>query len=223
MRSLKLRNIKYSILLLPLLSFSAMAQSGDRAGTWDVGVQVSNTGSQTLTGSMDSFISIESEYGFGFWGTYNLNNRLGFGFDFNWTQPRYDARFIPENGTTPVDVRHRMDLFTFQGKGVFHLLEGPVTPYVEAGLGLTRVDSNVADSPPVTGCWWDPWWGYICDSFYSTYGDTVTSYSGALGLRWDINNYYTMRAAYGLLVLDTRSGAADAEIDMWRIEFAWRF
>ena len=222
MRSPNLRNIKYAILLLPLMSFSAMAQ-GDRAKSWDVGVQVSNIGSQTLDGTMGSFINIDSEFGFGFWGTYNFSNRLGLGFDFNWTQPRYTARFVPENGTTPIDVNHRMDLFTFQGKGVFNLLEGPVTPYVEAGFGWTRVDSNVASTPPTTGCWWDPWWGYICSSFYSTYGDTVTSYSGAVGLRWDINRYYTMRAAYGLLVLDTRSGAADAELDMWRLEFGWRF
>ncbi len=223
MHLLNLRNIKYSILLLPLLSFSAMAQSGDRARTWDVGLQLSNNGSETLTGDMNSFLSVESDFGFGFWGPYNLNNRLAFGFDFNWTQPRYTARFVPDNGTTPVDVQHRMDLFTGQAKAVFHLLEGPVTPYIEAGLGLTRVDSNVADSPPITGCWWDPWWGYICDTFYSSYGDTVTSYSGALGLRWDFNRYYTMRAAYGMLVLDTRSGAADAELDMWRLEFGWRF
>jgi len=223
MRFLKLRNIKYSVLLLSLLSFSAMAQSGDRAKTWDVGVQLSNIGSQTLNGSMNSFINIESEFGFGFWGTYNLNDRFALGFDFNWTQPRYTARFVPDNGTQPVDVQHRMDLFTGQGKAVFHFFEGPITPYVEAGLGWTRVDSNVADSPPSTGCWWDPWWGYMCSSFYSTYGDTVTSYSGALGLRYDINRYYTMRLAYGLLVLDTRSGAADAELDMWRLEFGWRF
>jgi len=220
---LKLRNIEYSILLLSLLSVSAMAQSGDRARTWDVGVQLSGVASDTLTGSNNSFLNVESEVGFGFWGTYNLNSRFALGFDFNWTQPRYTARFVPENGTTPVDIQHRMDLFTGQGKAVFHLLEGPITPYIEGGLGWTRVDSNVADSPPVTGCWWDPWWGYVCDSFYSTYGDTVTSYSGAVGLRWDINNYYTMRAAYGLLVLDTKSGAADAELEMWRLEFAWRF
>jgi len=223
MRSLKLRNIKYSILLLPLMSLSAMAQSGDRARTWDVGMQLSNIGSESLSGTMGSFINTQSEYGFGFWGTYNLNNRLALGFDFNWAQPKYDARFIPENGTTPVDVRHKMDLFTVQAKGVFHLLEGPFTPFIEAGISLSRVDSNVADSPPTTGCWWDPWWGYICDTFYSTYNDTLSSYSGALGLRWDVNNYYTMRAAYGLMRLGTSKASEDAELDMWRIEFAWRF
>ena len=151
MHPLNLRNSKYSLLLLPLLSLSAMAQSGDRAQTWDVGIQMSNMGSVSLTGSMDSFINTESEYGFGFWGTYNLNSRFALGFDFNWTQPNYNARFIPENGTQPVDVRHEMNLFTGQAKAVFHLLEGPLTPYVEAGLGLTWVDSNVADSPPTTG------------------------------------------------------------------------
>jgi Outer membrane protein beta-barrel domain len=222
MRFLKPRNIKYSVLLLSLLSFSVMAQSGDRSQTWDVGLQLTGNSSDTLSGDMNSFLSIDSEIGFGFWGTYNLNNRLGFGFDFNWSQPRYTARLVPENGTLPIDINHRMDLFSGQAKAVFNFLEGPITPYIEAGLGLTRVDSNVADSPPTTGCWWSPW-GYICDTFYSTYGDTVTSYSGAVGLRWDLNRYYTMRADYGLLVLDTKSGVTDVELEMWRLEFGWRF
>ena len=222
MRKSVLPNIKYSVLLLCCLSLSAMAQ-GERAGTWDVGVTVSNMGSQNFEGQQGSGLSIDSEFGFGFWGNYNFTNRLGLGFDFNWVSPKYDYTYVPEISLMPQTIRHRMDIFSFQGKGVFHFVEGPITPYVEVGLGWTRVDSNVADSPPTTGCWWDPWWGYVCNNFYSTYGDTLTSYSGALGLRWDINPYYGLRAAYSVLELNTSSGLENAQLDMWKLEFAWRF
>ncbi len=222
MRQSSLLNIKFSILLLCTFSLPAMAQ-GERASTWDVGVQVSNTGSLNLGGQQGSGLSVDSEFGFGFWGTYNFTNRLALGFDFNWTQPKYDYTYIPESTMMPTTIRHRMDLFSIHGKGVFHFLEGPITPFVEAGFGWTSVDSNVADSPPITGCWWDPWWGYVCSNFYSTYSETLTSYSGAVGLRWDFNPYYGMRAAYGVLELNTGSGTENAQFDMWRIEFAWRF
>jgi len=102
-------------------------------------------------------------------------------------------------------------------------MEGPISPFIEAGFGWTNVDSNIISGPPITGCWWDPWWGYICDTFFSTYSENLTSYSAAAGLRWDFNNYYGMRAAYGILELDTRSGTENAQFDMWRVEFAWRF
>lgn len=214
---------RVAIALLVLLSSPAMAQSGDRAKTWDVGVQLSGTGSLNLSGQMGSGLDVDSDIGFGFWGLYNFTDRFGLGFDFNWSRPDYTARFIPENSLIPVDVSHTMDIFTVQAKGVFHFMEGPITPYVEVGVGWTGVDSNVADGPPVTGCWWDPWWGYRCDNFYDTYSENLTSYSGALGLRWDFNSYSGIRAAYGVLELDTSSNTENASFDMWRLEYAWRF
>ena len=107
--------------------------------------------------------------------------------------------------------------------GVKETLESLDKGLIEAGFGWTKVDSNVADGPPQTGCWWDPWWGYICSNFYSTYSENLTSYSAALGMRWDFNNYSGIRAAYGILELDTSSNTENAQFDMWRVEYAWRF
>ncbi|MFB3107004.1 MAG: porin family protein [Pseudomonadales bacterium] len=222
MRKSVLPNIKYSVLLLCCLSLPAMAQ-GDRARTWDVGVQISNLGSANFEGQQGSGLSVDSEYGFGFWGTYNFTNRLGLGFDFNWTQPKYDYTYVPENSPVPQTIQHRMDMFTVQGKGVFYFIEGPISPFVEAGIGWTSVDSNIADGPPTTGCWWDPWWGYVCRNFYSTYSDTRTSYSAAIGLRWDLRNSMTLRGSYGLLEVDTSSSTEDASMDTLKFDLLWRF
>lgn len=222
MRCPLLPNLKFSILLLCAFSVSAMAQ-GKREGTWDVGVALPYLNSQNFSGQQGSGLGVDAELGFAFWGNYNFTNRLGLGFDIGWVSPSYNYTYVPENTLIPQTIRHRMDMFSIQGKGVFHFVEGPITPYVELGLGWTTVDSNIADGPPTTGCWWDPWWGYVCNNFYSTYGETLTSYSGALGLRWDINPYYGLRAAYGILELNTGSGLENAQLDMWRVEFAWRF
>lgn len=217
------RRLMLPLILLIVVS-SANAQSrGERAETWDIGVQASYLGSNTLDGEQGSSLSIDSEWGFGLWGTYNFTNRLALGFDINWTQPRYEARFIPEDDPDPVTISTRLDIFSIQGRGVFHFFEGPLTPFVEAGIGWTNVDSNVSSSPPINGCWWDPWWGYICRPFYSTYQENLLSYSGALGLRWDINPYYGLRAAYGLMGFDSSSRSENGDFDMARLEFAWRF
>ena len=217
--------IAASTILLMTFATSASAQSrGDRAKTWDVGVQVSHTGSYSNGGEMGSGLSVDSEFGFGFNGAYNFTNKLALGFEFAWTQPRYTATFIEDTpAMTPQTINARMDIFTAQAKGVFNFADGPITPFVEGGLGWTNVDSNILSGPPITGCWWDPWWGYICSNFYDTYSETVTSWSIAGGLRWDLNPYYGLRFSYGIIELDTGSRNENPQLDTFRAEFQWRF
>ena len=212
-------------LLAMAFSSTAFAQSrGDRAQTWDVGVQLTHLGSFNNGGEQGSGLSVDSEIGWGFWGNYNFTNRLALGFEFNWTQPRYTATFIPEgNPSAPETISTRMDIFTAQAKGTFNFMEGAFTPYIEGSLGWTNVDSNVINGPPITGCWWDPWWGYICAPFFSTYSETVTSWGVAGGLRYDINPYYGLRLSYGIQELDTGSRNENPQLDMIRAEFTWRF
>ena len=219
------RNIAYvAALLCCVFSADASAQvSRDRAGTWEVGAQIFNLGSESLRGDEGSTLDVDSEFGWGFTGAYNFTNRFAVGLDFGWSRPDYEATRVLEGSLTPDTIRASMDITNFQLKGTFYLLEGDITPYVEAGIGWTRVDSNIADGPPTTGCWWDPWWGYICAPFFSTYADTRTSYSGALGLRWDMTQEWTVRASFGLLELDTSSRTQDAQLDTYRVDFAWRF
>jgi hypothetical protein len=53
-------------------------------------------------------------------------------------------------------ISHRLSHFTGQVDGVWNVLEGPFTPYLQAGVGWTHLDSNVSYGAPSTGCWWDP-------------------------------------------------------------------
>jgi len=220
-------NRSMTVLITLLAAFAAAepthAQSGDRARTWDLGVQLFNQDSLTVGGREGSGLDIDSEIGWGFWGNYNFTNRFALGFELNWVRPDYSATFVPEDDPDPITIDHTLSVFNIQGKGVFNLLEGPITPYVELGFGWTDVDSNVASGPPVTGCWWDPWWGYICSNFFSTYSETLTSWSYAGGVRWDINNYWGIRGSYGVLELDTSSGTENADFDMLKLEVTWRF
>jgi opacity protein-like surface antigen len=100
---------------------------------------------------------------------------------------------------------------------VWNFTDGPFTPYVQAGIGWTNIDSNVADGPPTTGCWWDPWWGYVCRSSYSTYDDTNFSYGAGVGLRYEFGygQRTFVKASYNIQIIDDR---ADPEYDIWRLE-----
>jgi len=68
--------------------------------------------------------------------------------------------------------------------------------YVLGGVNFSNKYSAITEPTLVGGCWWDPWWGYICSNFFSTYSETLTSYSYAGGVRWDINGALFVRGAY---------------------------
>ena len=64
----------------------------------------------------------------------------------------------------------------------------------------------MADGPPTTGCWWDPWWGYICLADWETYTSTELTYILGLGFRWDINSALFTRATYGMEFVNLDNG-----------------
>jgi len=179
--------------------------------------------SESINGVEGSTLDVDDQIGYGFAGAYNFTNRLAVGLDLNWTSPDYTATRILE-GTGQADtISAELDVVNIQVKAILHFLERPITPFVEAGVGWTQVDSNIIDGPPTTGCWWDPWWGYVCSNFYDTYTETRTSYSAAVGIRWDMGQGLMLRGSLGLLEVDTSSATEDAELDTLRVDFAWRF
>jgi opacity protein-like surface antigen len=212
----------FTVAFLSLTSASALAQSWGRAGTWEAGFTVFDTSSERLEGSQGSGLSVRGETGFGFTGGYNFTDRFALHGEFSWWDPSYDATFIPEEGGAPETISHTMDVTSLHAKGVYHFLTGDITPFVEFGIGWTDLDSNVIDGPPTTGCWWDPWWGYICRDFFSTYSETRTSYTTAVGMRWDMSPGMMVRASYGIYEIDTKR-SEDAEMETIQVGFSWRF
>ena len=190
---------------------------------WEFGLIVSDISSEELSADMGSGIAIDDDTGFGLSVAYNINNRFAVGADFIWSSPKYTAVLIPDDPfPIPEVINHKMDLFTYTFTGTWNLLEGPFTPYLEANYGWTNIDSNIADQPPITGCWWT-WYGYVCDTFYSTYSKTRNSYGAAAGLRWDSGNGWTLKASYGFLEIDTSKATEKANMDVIRVDLAWLF
>ena len=218
-----LRRTLALIFLLALCGEAYAQLSRDRAGTWEAGFHIADLSDVSLDGIFGSFLAIDGSTGYGFTGAYNFTNRLAVVLDTNWSSPDYRATFVPEGGGAPRTLQTRLDVATLHFKGVFYFLDGNLTPFVEGGLGWTNIDSNIVDGPPFTDCWWDPWWGFICRSFYETYSETRNSYSVGFGLRWDFSPDFTVRGSLGALSVDTGADTEDASIDTVRIHFAWRF
>jgi len=209
------------IIAIPAISDAQMK----RARTWEWSVAALYQESKDMSGDNGSSLRIDGAGGLGFNISYNLTNKFAVGVDLDWLRPDYRAELVNDD-VFPIEtavIDHEFSQFNGRIKGVFNFSEGPLTPYVEGGFGWSYFDSNVADGPPITGCWWHPYWGYICQNYYSTFTETSFSYGAAVGLRYQMRGGTFLKGSYNVWDLDSLGQASDSTISSFKVEFGWSF
>lgn len=218
------------LLLLLLVSTTLHAQrfntkqihDGLRHGQWESSLIVNYQNSTSLDGEAGSSIDVDKSVGWGFTLGYNLTSKWNFAFKFAMNKPDYSATIVPEDPEIPPQtIDYTLTKYASAFNATYHIFEGPLTPFLQAGAGWTRLDSNVPDRPPSTGCWWDPWWGWICNTTWSTYETTEFSYNAGLGLRWDVNGALFLRGTYNREWVKVDSGTLNFDVLTLDIGLMW--
>jgi len=205
---------------LPGLAFA----QGNRAGSWEWSVAAIYQDSASSGADGGSSLKVDGELGLGFGFNYNFTNKLALGADLEWLRPDYSATLISDSvPPQPTTIRHTLSQFNGRIKGTLTFLSGPLSPYAEAGFGWSYFDSNVIDGPPITGCWWHPWWGYICSNYYSTFDTTEFTYGGAIGLRYMMRGGMTLKLSVNHYWVDIGGAGAEPTLDAARFEIGWAF
>lgn len=198
---------------------------GNRANTWEWSFAVLYQDSKDMGGEGGSSLKVDDDWGLGVNFGYNFTNHLKLGVDLDWLSPDYQAVLVEDvpGSTRTTTIDHEFSQFNGRIKGTYTFLDGPLMPFIEAGIGWTYVDSNVLDGPPTTGCWWHPWWGPICTNFYSTFSNTTFTYGAGLGLQYNLRGGSFVKASYNVWELDDMGHTSDSTISGARIEFGWGF
>jgi opacity protein-like surface antigen len=212
---------RYAVLMTFLL-VPALSSAQSFGNKWEWSIAGIYQESESSGGDGGSGVEIDSEIGFGFTLKYFFNPKLAVGGDIEWIRPDYTATLVDDQGMTQT-FSHTFTQFNGRLKATYDFTENNFSPFVEAGIGWTQFDSNVADGPPLVGCWWHPWWGYICSGFYDTITETNFSYGGALGLRYRLRGGSVVKLSYNTYQLDGSSAEVDPSISAFRLEFAWGF
>ncbi len=212
-----LRRISLIALLL-IVSSSVLAQydhprkkaskAGSRDGRWEGSVILAYQTGLTQSNEGGSEIDVDSTAGWGISFAWNWTEKWNVAYRLISTSPKYSATIVPEDpDTLPTSVDHSMSKYSHQLNVTYNFSRKAFTPFVAAGIGWTKLDSNVPNAPPSVGCWWDPWWGYICISDWETYKTSEFSYNLGAGVRWDINTAIFTKATYFREFLSVDSGS----------------
>jgi len=214
--------------LAALASAPAMSADAGRAGTWETRLGVLFTMSSDWDFEGGTKADIQSDQSFLIGAGYHLSDQLELGGNFTYGQTDYSAEIAGDQDGNQApdityDVRGEYESSTLLFDATWNFMPGQFTPYVTANAGWAWIDTNIATGPPQTGCWWDPWWGYVCTTFQDTKSLDGFSYGLGIGARYDFSDSYAIKAAYRIQWTDISNAKGTPDIDGFELTFGWKF
>jgi opacity protein-like surface antigen len=210
-------------LAFALLAGAVSADAQDREGRWEFTLGTFYQLGTSVDGEEGSTLDTDNEFGFALGGGYNFSDRFATTFAMQWSGIGYDAVASSDEGGE-VGISGTYDALTLTGNLVYHFTDSQLTPYVGAGIGWTWIDTNIPNGPPSTGCWWDPWWGYVCYTDYPTASTDAFSYQATLGLRYTFDSDSTfLRLGWTSQWMDFDNASSTPRFDVIVLDFGWIF
>lgn len=185
----------------------AAQAASNREGKLQFYVPISYVSGESIDGPGRSSFDLNDDVGWGVALGYNWTEQLMVGVEFTWLSAHYEAAVDFDNGRdeTPdgtVAIGGTLDSATLQFVGQYNFMRTRTTPFIRANLGTTYADSNIPIGPAQGVCWWDPWWGYVCDAWQPTFDDYSFSFGGGIGVRSELGESLFLEASYNVLWVD---------------------
>jgi opacity protein-like surface antigen len=201
------------------ISYSSPQSNSTRSGKWEGSFRVNYLRGDDVNGRGASKLDIDSGVGGGITLGYHINDSLLINTSFDFASLDYAPTFSSVDGTEPdVSRSADLDIMTTNINAVYHLTPQKLTPFVQAGIGWSYIDSNVAEGLTSLSCWWDPWWGQVCPGLQQTYDDTRLSYNIGVGVRYEFSRNAFVRVNYLQRWIDlVRASTIDSGIVQFEI------
>ncbi len=174
------------------LASSALAQQRDGpTRDFDFAIGFPRLQSESTTFDGGTVVDTDSSTGFAFTFDWRFRDRWSTGATMASQNIDYTADIALAGsplGAPGQLIRNDLDTQSLIGhvKRYFGNFDR-VEPYAGAGLGWISIDTNIPTGPPVGFCWFDPWWGFICDSFQPTRTSTEIATALGAGVRWEFS------------------------------------
>ncbi len=194
-----------------------------RAQRWEAraGLALSNSADVDFKGGTAA--DIDSGLGFQLGIAWHYSDRLQFGSTFAYDQKDYTVEVAGDEENESFKTKGSLDTTSLMFDVAYDILTGPLTPYVSGGVGWNWVDTNIVDQPPEIGCWWDPWYGYVCTSYQNTKTVSGLAYQVGVGMRWDFSDVFALDGGYRMRWVDFENADGTPSFDGLELNFGWKF
>jgi hypothetical protein len=168
----------------------------------------------------------DSGFGLGIQWHYNFDGYWSAGLDAEIRGADYIGTAAPSAPSpTPAfsfDARTRTT--TLRLAFDYNFSPAQLTPFVTGGFGLAFVDAGLPGGSVSSGCVWYPYWGQICGGTVPSKTLMQVSYSGGVGVRYDLKpEPYFLRALYDTAWINYGSSVGKLTYQQFRIDFGVRF
>lgn len=221
--------MKSILRMIPMVAVAALAgalalpspvQAQQREGSLEFILPIIYTPNTHFNGQGGSSADLNSNLSFGLGLNYNLNNHFQLGGLVSWSYRNYTATIVDATTGAASKVNGSMEASTIGFNASYFFMPSGTTPYVTGGFGSTFVDTNIPNGIPSTGCFWDPWYGYICNTYVPTKTQTALSYQAGAGMRFEVSRTIAVQASYNRMWIDLTSSTPS--MDLWRLDLVFR-
>lgn len=223
--------------LLLLVSAAALAASqgaaaqmgfgnggGGQFGDWEFRIGPVFQESKNVGFNGGSHADIDSTTGVKIGAGYYATDQLIIGGNFSYGQSSFNGTV--QSGTPGINAvieNGHVDFSTMMFDATYTFLHGPLRPFVKGGLGWNWINTNIASGPPQTGCWWDPWWGYICSGYQPTHGASSFAYQAGAGVQVNFSRTFAVDVDYQYTWIDLHNTSSTPGFGAVELLFVWRF
>jgi opacity protein-like surface antigen len=216
-----MRHILLLIVALASFNTSAKLKAWNDNTIREKGAELSmgfrKLGEYKFEGKQSGVLKGQSNYGFLLEGGYNYTRNWYFGGFFSLNSGDYKADIVADDGTPKV-IHSSLSFFDLQFITRFNFFHTALTPYVEAGIGMTSIDTGVPSGDIIETCWWDPLFNqYVCG--FTQPNKSVTDLSATLGfgVRYEVTNNGILKIGSNYRIINNSN--TKSRPDLWDITF----
>ena len=203
---------------------------GGARGDWEFRIGPVFQESKNLSFDGGSSADIKSTTGIKIGAGYYVSDQLIIGGNFGYGQSDFNGKVQGNSSSTPglppstsqIEGGH-VDFSTLMFDATYLFLQGPFKPFGKVGLGWNWVNTNIASGPPQTGCWWDPWWGYVCSGYQPTHGSSSFAYQVGAGVQANFSRSFAIDLDYQYTWIDLKNTSSTPGFGAIELLFVWRF
>jgi opacity protein-like surface antigen len=136
--------------------------------------------------------------GFGF--AYHFSDFFSVHGDFMFGSATFSGN-APVTPNTTIGFKQDAFIQTGRFNVDYNIINRRLTPFVTAGIGYQYLETEL-NHGSVTTCWWDPWWGWVCDTDHVHAWETDFTWNVGGGLRWNVLDGLVVKAMAGATWLE---------------------